>query len=92
MEMDIGHNDFTVDYNDGSLYEAIDLHNKHVDKILALGKMLFDQYGDEDPIIGAFCDVFNSMIGSAIYLCCEANSREEKPVWMTTEDFHVIEG
>ena len=29
MEMKIGRDDIMVNYDDGSLYEAIDLHNEH---------------------------------------------------------------
>lgn len=82
-------NNITVDYNDGSLYEAIELHNKHVDKMLDLGRMLFDMLEDDDPVIDAFCEVFNSAAGLGIYFCCEANSREDEPVWSMYEDFHV---
>ena len=29
-----------TDYDDNSLYEAIELHNEHVDKIETLGRLL----------------------------------------------------
>ena len=81
-----------TDYDDNSLYEAIELHNEHVDKIETLGRLLLDKFDEDDPVIDAFCDVFNSMAGAAILLCCEGTSREAQPVWMTTTDFRVVEG
>ena len=92
MTTEIGRDDFVVNYNDGSLYEAIELHNKHVDKMLSLGRMLFDMLDEDDPVIDKFMDVFNSAAGIGIYLCCEANSREDEPVWSMYEDFHVDTG
>ena len=80
-----------TDYDDNSLYEAIELHNEHVDKIETLGRLLLDKFDEDDPVIDAFCDVFNSMAGAAILLCCEANCREAMPVWKVMEDFHVVE-
>lgn len=90
MEMKIGRDDIMVNYDDGSLYEAIDLHNEHVEKMLDLGKLLFDRFNYADQVIDAFIDVFNSAAGTAILLCCEGNSMEDDPVWMVTEDFHVV--
>ena len=89
MKMDFGRKDIMVNYDYGSLYEAIDLHNDHIEKMLNLGKMLFDKC-DNTTIIDTFCDAFNGVIGTSILLCCEANSREYEPVWMTTEDFFVV--
>ena len=84
-------NNMMVDYNDDSLYEAIDLHNEHVDKMLDLGHILFDMFDEDDPVIDAFREVFNSAAGMSIYLCCEANSRERKPAWSVYEDLHIAE-
>ena len=84
-------NNMMVDYNDDSLYEAIDLHNEHVDKMLDLGRILFDMFDEDDPVIDAFREVFNSAAGISIHLCCEANSRENKPVWSVAEDLYVID-
>lgn len=84
-------NNITVDYNDGSLYEAIELHNSHVDKMLDFCRMLFNRFGENDPIIDEFLKVFNSAAGLGIYFCCEANSREDEPMWSMYEDFHVVE-
>ena len=84
-------NNITVDFNDGSLYEAIELHNSHVDKMLDFCRMLFNRFGENDPIIDDFIEVFNSAAGLGIYFCCEANSREDEPMWSMYEDFHVVE-
>ena len=84
-------NNMMVDYNDDSLYEAIDLHNEHVDKMLDLGRILFDMFDEDDPVIDAFREVFNSAAGISIYRCCEANSRENKPAWSVYEDLHIAE-
>lgn len=89
MEMEIGRDNVVVDYDDDSLYEAIDLHNDHVDKMLDFCRMLFYRFGENDPIIDDFIEVFNSAAGLGIYFCCEANSRENEPVWSMYEDFHV---
>ena len=76
----------------GRTYEAIEMHNNHVDKLQDLGDTLLKQYPDVEktPVNDAFCKAFNSVIGSAIHLCCEANGFEMDPVWMTTEDWHVV--
>lgn len=84
-------NNMMVDYNDDSLYEAIDLHNEHVDKMLDLGYILFNMFDKNDPVIDAFREVFNSAAGMSIYLCCEANSRERKPAWSVAENLYVID-
>ena len=88
--MEIGRDDVVIDYNDDSLYEAIDLHNEHVDKMLELGRVLLEKFDEDDPVIEKFVEVFNSAIATSIFLCCEANSREDNPVWMTTEEFFVV--
>lgn len=79
--------------NNSSVYEAIDIHNEHVDKLQAFGKALLEQYSnvEETPINEAFCEVFNGAIGNAIYLCCEANELEGEVNWMTTADWHVVD-
>ena len=84
-------NNITVDFNDGSLYEAIELHNSHVDKMLDFCRMLFNRFGGNDPVVDDFIEVFNSAAGLGIYFCCEANSREDEPMWSMYEDFHMVE-
>lgn len=79
--------------NSSSVYEAIEIHNEHVDKLQALGKVLLEQYSniEETPVNETFCEVFNGVVGNAIYLCCEANELEGEANWMTTLDWHVID-
>ena len=43
-----------TDYDDNSLYEAIELHNEHVDNIEMLGRLLLDKFDEDDPVIDAF--------------------------------------
>jgi hypothetical protein len=76
---------------DGSLAEAIEMHNNHVNKMQDLAQALMDTYPDVEntPVDTAFCEAFSSLIGNAIYLCCEANGVDECK-WMTTEDWHVM--
>ena len=76
---------------DDAIFEAIDMHNEHVDKMQALAETLLDVYPnvDETPVDKAFDDAFNSMIGTAIWLCCEANCIDDGG-WMTTSDCHVV--
>lgn len=73
-----------------SLLEAIEMHNEHVDKLMALGYALLEWYPNVDntPVSKAFCEAMNGIIGNAIYLCCEANSTDSGK-WYTTEDWHV---
>lgn len=82
--------EFVESYDD-VIFEAIDMHNEHVDKIEALAETLLDVYPDVDdtPVDKAFTDAFNSMIGQAILLCCEANCIDDG-CWMTTDDWHVV--
>lgn len=77
---------------DGSLLEAIDMHNDHVDKMQDLAQVLMDNIPNVDgsEIDKAFGEAFDSLIGNAIYLCCSANSYGCGK-WMTTGDWHVIE-
>ena len=75
---------------DGSLLEAIEMHNEHVDKMQDLAQVLMDNILDVEstPIDKVFGEAFNSLIGNAIYLCCEANSYGGG--WCTTGDWHVM--
>lgn len=72
------------------VWEAIEMHNEHVDKMFELGEALLAQYPDieETPINKAFCEAYNGIVGNAIYLCCEANSLEHG--WATDDDWHVV--
>ena len=78
---------------DGALLEAIEMHNNHVDKMQDLAQVLMDTYSEVEstPVNDAFSEAFNSMIGNAIYLCCEANGYGGVK-WMTTGDWKVAEG
>ena len=78
---------------DGGLLEAIEMHNNHVDKMQDLAQALMDTYPEVEstPVNDAFSEAFNSMIGNAIYLCCEANGYGGVK-WMTTGDWKVVEG
>ena len=75
---------------DGSLLEAIEMHNNHVEKMQDLAQTLMDNIPNVEgtPIDKAFGEAFNSLIGNAIYLCCEANSYGGCK-WMTTDDWCV---
>ena len=76
---------------DGSLLEAIEMHNEHVGKMQDLARVLMDNISNVDgtPIDKAFGEAFNSLIGNAIYLCCEANSVDNGG-WCTTGDWCVM--
>ena len=76
---------------DDSLLEAIEMHNNHVDKMQDLAQTLMDTYPDVEntDVDKAFGEAFNSIIGNAIYLCCEANGFNNGK-WGTTEDWHVV--
>ena len=78
---------------DGALLEAIEMHNNHVDKMQDLAQSLMDTYPEVEstPVNDAFGEAFSSMIGNAIYLCCEANGYGGAK-WMTTGDWKVVEG
>ena len=58
-----------------------------------LAQVLMDTYPEVEstPVNDAFSEAFNSMIGNAIYLCCEANGYCGAK-WMTTGDWKVVEG
>ena len=73
------------------VFEAIDMHNEHVDKMQELAEALLAEYPDieDTPVSKAFCEAFDGLMGNAIYLCCEAN-RIDEDRWVTTEDWHVI--
>jgi hypothetical protein len=77
---------------DGSLLEAIEMHNNHVDKMQDLAQSLLDTYPEVEstPVNDAFGEAFSSLIGNAIYLCCEANSYGDCK-WITTGDWKVVE-
>lgn len=74
-----------------NVFEAIEMHNEHVDKLKRLGCTLLEWYPDADdtPVGRAFCEAFDGVIGNAIYLCCEANSADDRK-WYTSEDWHVF--
>ena len=76
---------------DGSLLEAIEMHNNHIGKMQDLAQVLMDNIPnvDDTPIDKAFGEAFNSLIGNAIYLCCEANGYD-KGGWCTTGDWCVM--
>lgn len=76
---------------DGSLLEAIEMHNNHVEKMQDLAQTLMDNIPnvEDTPIDKAFGEAFNSLIGNAIYLCCEANGYDGGK-WMTTSDWCVM--
>lgn len=78
---------------DGGLLEAIEMHNNHVEKMQDLAETLMDNIPnvDDTPIDKAVGEAFNSLIGNAIYLCCEANGYNNGK-WMTTGDWKVVEG
>lgn len=80
-----------VDNYDDAVFEAIDMHNDHVDKMKDLAHALLETYPNVEntPVNEAFNDAFGSMFGQAIWLCCEANSIDGDG-WMTTSDFHVV--
>ena len=73
------------------IYEAIDAHNEHVEKMSDLAECLMDVYPDreETAVNDAFCKAYNGLIVNAIWLCCEANGLDNGK-WMTTEDWHVV--
>lgn len=77
---------------DGSLLEAIEMHNNHVEKMQDLAQTLMDNIPNVDgtSIDKAFGEAFNSLIGNAIYLCCEANGYGDCK-WITTGDWRVVE-
>ena len=74
-----------------NVYEAIDLHNGHIEDLQDLAAALIKQYPDIDdtPVGEAFGKAFNSLIGTSIWLCCEANALHDGK-WMTTEDWYVV--
>lgn len=76
---------------DGFLLEAIEMHNSHVEKMQDLAQTLMDNIPnvEDTPIDKAFGEAFNSLIGNAIYLCCEANGYDGGK-WMTTGDWYVM--
>ena len=90
-EMDIWENAFESECVSSGVYEAIEMHNEHVDKMQTLAEALIDQYPDieETPVNQIFCEAFAGIVGNAIYLCCEANNIDNC-VWQTTGDWHVV--
>ena len=75
------------------ILDLIDVHNKHVDKMLELADALFNIKPEivDTPIDKAFSEAFNGVIINAISLCCEANSFDGGK-WMTDENWHVMKG
>lgn len=75
-----------------NIYEAIDMHNEHVEDMQDLAEALLKQYPciEETPVNDVFCKAFDSMKGPAIFLCCEMNEFEEDQGWMVTDDGYVV--
>ena len=73
------------------ILDLIDIHNKHVDKMIELGNTLFHSNPDvaNTPVDQAFSEAYNGVIMNAISLCCEINSYDDCK-WMTDEDWHVV--
>lgn len=75
-----------------SIYEAIEIHNEHVESMQDLAECLMNVYPhcEETAVNDAFCKAYNGLVGNAIFLCCEANNIDGGK-WMTTEDWYVVE-
>lgn len=78
--------------DEASIYEAIEMHNEHVESMQDLAECLMNVYPhcEETAVNDAFCKAYNGLVGNAIFLCCEANSIDGGK-WMTTEDWYVVE-
>ena len=74
-----------------NIYEAIELHNRTVDKMQDLAEALLKEYPgvEETPVNDAFMTAWDAMSASAILICCEANAVDGSG-WMTTMDWHVM--
>lgn len=74
-----------------NIYEAIELHNRTVDKMQDLAATLLKEYPgvEETPVNDAFVDAWNEMTGMAIWICCEA-AAVDGGGWVTTGDWHVL--
>lgn len=75
----------------GNIYEAIDLHNAHIEDLQDLAEALIKQYPciEETPVNDVFCKTFDSTKGVSIFLCCEANEFDDGE-WMVTDDGYVV--